>query len=141
MNKRQATNYARLIETLKKNGLEIYEVDTLLRCERALQRWAEREAGDGSDWVIERDEATGKPFNVYHGNAERVVTIPPRRYAIPDRETAAYNRALKIATAHGLTAFHQGDCRGCGLYLLRPGDVRDGERADQVYSRGVAICL
>ena len=135
MNKKQAVNYAGLIDALGKHGITRDEVDILLRCERALQRWAERECGDGSNWGIERDETTGKPFNVYHGPGDS------RRYPIYDRETGAYNWALAIGKAHRLTAYHQGDCRGCMLYMLRPGDVPKGEQAGAYYTRGVAICI
>jgi len=135
MNRKQAERYGWLVRALENHGMTADEVNALLRCERTLQRWGERECGDGSDWAIERDEVTGKTFNVYHGRGES------RRYPIADRETGAYNRALTICKAHGLTAYHQGDCRGCNLYVLRPGDVKDGERIGSVYSRGIAICI
>lgn len=135
MNRTQAANYGRLIETLSKHGLTVEEVDILLRCERTLSAWATRECGDGSDWGIERDEATGKPFNVYHGRGES------RRYPIADREAGALRRAAKIATAHGLTVYHQGDCRGCMLYVVRPGDVPIGASVSSYYTRGIGICI
>ena len=134
MNRHQAMNYSALLNTVKAHGLTMAELDTLLRCERALSRWAERECGDGSDWAIERDEVTGRPFNVYHGEGDS------RRYPIADREAGALKRAQKIAEAHGLKVFHQGDCRGCMLYLLRPGDVPEGAAVESYYTRGLAVC-
>lgn len=135
MNKKQAARYIWLVNALSAHGLSETEVDILMRCERTLHRWGERECGDGSDWAIERDEVTGKPFNVYHGPGNS------KRYPIHDLETAAYNRAITVCKRHGLTAFHQSDPRGCALYVLRPGDVPEGERADGFYTRGIAICI
>lgn len=45
-----------------------------------------------------------------------------------------------IAAAHGMAIYHQGDPRGCALYLIRPGDVPEGEDVAAWYSRGIAIC-
>jgi len=133
--KTKAERWANLRDGLADNGITDAELDALLRCERALQRWAERESGDGSDWAIERDEASGKPFNVYHGPGES------QRFAIADREAGALRRAVAIAEGHGLTVFHQGDCRGCMLYLIRPGDVPAGEEVGAYYNRGVEITV
>ena len=135
MNKRQAQNYSRLVDHLTTLGLSVDEVDALLRIERALQRWGERECGDGSNWVIERDETTGKPYSVYHDEGKA------SRYPIADRETGAKKRADKIAAAHGLTAYHQGDCRGCNLYIIGPKDIPEGETVDSCYTRGIAVCI
>jgi len=135
MTLRQAENYVRLANTLTPYGLAETELESLFRAERTLRRWAERECGDGSNWHIERDEATGKPYNVYHGDG------PAQRYPIADREAAALARAERIAQAHGLTAFHQTDCRGCMLYLIRPGDIPAGKDVGAYYTRGVAICI
>jgi hypothetical protein len=135
MNKKQAEAYRILRDSTSAHGITMDELQTLLRCERTLQRWAERECGDGSDWAIERDDATGKPHNVYHGPG------PRRRYAIADREAGALRRARTIAQAHGLDAYHQGDCRGCMLYLIRPGDVPVGESVGGYYNRGIAVCI
>ncbi len=139
MNRTQAKRYLDLCRELEKYGLTDEEVDALLRCERTLSRWACRECGDGSDWHIEREELPdgreGKPFMVFHGRGA------PYRYAIADRETAAINRAQAIAARHGLTAYRQGDPRGCGLYILRPGDIPEGQSVTGYYTRGVAICI
>lgn len=124
-----------LAERVEQLGLSTNELDTLLRCEKTLARWAERECGDGSNWAIERDDATNKPYNVYHGPGTST------RYVIADRETGAIKRAQKIATAHGLTIYHQGDPRGCCLYLIRPGDVRPGECVTRCYTKGIAITI
>lgn len=136
MNKREKLNYHRLLTTLTGLGLDYEEIDSLLRCERTLTNWSVKECGDGSDWAIERDgdDGDGKPFMVYHGPGN------PRRYPIADRETGALKRAAAIAEKHGLTIYHQGDPRGCALYLIRPGDVPEGQDVGGYYNRGIAIC-
>lgn len=126
-------------DSLAEHGLTDAEVDTLLRCERTLTNWSTRECGDGSDWAIEREElpdgSEGRPFNVYHGPGEA------RMYPIRDLEAGAMRRAEAIAKAHGLTVYHQGDPRGCALYVMRPGDVRAGECVTGCYTRGIAVCI
>ena len=145
-----------LFARLKELGFTYDEAAALRRIEMTLQRWAERECGDGSDWAIERDETTGKPFNVYHGEGK------PRRHAIADREAGALRRLGKIVSDRNtrnwvgsgvpikdspgfVYAYHQGDCRGCMLYLLTREQLTDrltGEAlpADQYYNRGLAVC-
>lgn len=123
-------------------GFTYEEAQALRRIEMTLRRWAERECGDGSNWAIERDETTGRPFNVYHGEG------PRRRYPIADRETGALRRCAAIIAARNtrnsdagpLSFYHQDDPRGCALYILRPGGVPAGEDAGCYYARGVAVC-
>ena len=134
MTKREAQRYVWLCEALRNHGITQDEVDTLLRCSHTLHTWAEHECnGD-----IERDETTGKTYRVY---GQDIPDAKIRRYRTPDRETGALKRAQAIAEAHGLTIYHQGDPRGCCLYLLRPGDVVEGSTADSCYSRGIAVCI
>ena len=131
MTKREAQRYVWLCEALRNHGVTQDEVDTLLRCSRALHTWAEHECnGD-----IERDETTGKAYWWNHADT------PRRLWLAPDREAGALKRAAAIAEAHGLMIYHQGDPRGCCLYLLRPGDVFEGSTSDSCYSRGIAVCI
>ena len=154
-----------LFARLSALGFTYDESVALRRIEMTLQRWAERECGDGSDWAIERDETTGKPFNVYHGEGKS------RRYPIADREAGALRRLRFIVNARNarayvdgqcvnpLTAYHQGDCRGAMLYLITasdyPADVVSAWKSehaganmaafpfpnlDSLYSRGLAVC-
>jgi hypothetical protein len=141
MTKRQRT--ARFFDMMTRLGFTTDETETLLKAERALQRWAEAECGTGTDTrseMIERDETTGKPFRrvqYSYGGQWRET-----RYPVRDMEAAALRRVAAVAAAHpDLSFYHQGDPRGCALYVLRPGDVPAGERADSYYSRGVAICI
>ena len=130
MNKNQKQNFVRLIARLAHLGLTYDETATLIRIERILHLWAERECNG----EIERDEQTGKPFRVWHGLGKA------GRHAIPDLEAGALRRLAVLIKNHpALLAYHQGDPRGCALYVLRNEDVK-GESVDSVYSRGIAIC-
>ncbi len=127
---------AHFYECAERYGITKDDADSLRRIEMTLHRWAERECGDGSNWCIERDEVTGKPFNVYHGPHGG-----NRRYPIADKEGGALKRlGIIMARYHDLLAYHQGDCRGCALYVLRKTDVRQGEDLNAVYSRGWGVC-
>ena len=88
----------------------------------------------GDPAPIKRHVATGKPY--WHNACSGA-----QCYRTPDREAGALKRAAAIAEAHGLTIYHQGDPRGCCLYLLRPGDVPEGSDPGSCYSRGIAVCI
>ena len=125
MNRKQTERYGWIVLELSKYGLDLREIDTLVRAERTLGRWGVAECNG----EIQRDEATGKPVNGY------------TRTAIPDRETATLARIDKIVKAHKLEYYHQGDPRGCALYIIRPGDIANGQKVDCCYNRGLAICI
>jgi hypothetical protein len=139
-NKRQ--RQARFFDMMTRVGFSADETITLLKAEGALQRWAEAECGTGTEThtvSIERDETTGKPFR--RVQFRRAGQWKENRYPVRDMEAAALRRVAAIAEAHpGMSFYHQGDPRGCALYLIRPGDVPTGERAESYYSRGIAIC-
>jgi hypothetical protein len=112
------------------------EATALRRISMTLHRWYERECGiDGG--CIERDEATNRPLwrSEYTG----------RTYPVADRETGALKRLRKIMeqrnsrTGTPISYYVQTDPRGAPLYILRPGDVPEGERADCYYSRGICV--
>lgn len=100
-----------------------------------LHRWHELECGDGNG-CIERNEITGKPcwLNSFTG----------KRSPIADRETPALARIREIISHYpGFGFYVQGDPRGAALYILRPGDVPEGESPDSpdsYYSRGIVVC-
>lgn len=108
------------------------QANTLRRAERTLHRWAEAECGDSNDytsWAIERDETTGKPFRcVYPHQGEAT------RYPIADREAGALRRVAAVCAAVGAHYYHQGDPRGCALY------VSSEPLTDSAYTNGVAAC-
>lgn len=101
-------------------GITTQDAAALRRIEMTLTAWATKECGDGSDWAIERDgdDGDGKPFMVYHGAGA------VRRFAIPDRERGALKRAAAIVARYpGMVSYHQGDPRGCALYVGRKAEM------------------
>lgn len=134
-----------LLSRLQNLGFTCDEAFRLKRIESALQRWAERECGDGSGTAIERDEITGKPYVTY----ERGPGKPRGRYGpIPDREQGAIRRLKTIVAARNardtgaspVLAYHQGDCRGCMVYLVTQAQLGDQSIAS-AYTRGLAVCV
>src|SRR3990167_2858202 len=127
------------------------DANTLRRAELTLQRWHELECGDGNNygsWAIERDDngdgppfmvhhhyrhGDGPPFMVHHhyrhGNGADTVT----RTRIADREAGALRRVAAICKRLCAHYYHQGDPRGCALYVsAKP--INGG-------NRGVACCV
>lgn len=137
MTKRQAESYARLVTNLERLGFEQHEVDQLIRIERTLGNWATAECNG----EIERDEQTGKPVAVSRlytqGHINKRVTWPTA-----DREAGALRRLAKIMEPRKrrLIAYHQGDPRGCQLYIVRRRDIPKDGTVSQYYTRGIAVC-
>ena len=133
------------IPPLERAGISPADARALRRIAMTLHRWHELECGDSNtygSWAIERDgdEPDSKPYLVrhhyMHGRGQDYTT----RTAIPDRETGALKRlAVIMARYPQLRAYVQGDPRGASLYILRPGDVPEGENAESYYSRGLAV--
>jgi hypothetical protein len=97
--------------------------EILRRAELTLQRCAERECGNGSNWYLERDEKTGLTFNVN--------TETGRRYRCPDLEGGALRRVASTCDELGIHYYHQTDPRGAALWVSR-------EPLDHMnYTRGV----
>src|SRR5579859_879565 len=96
MTNKQREERARLLRTLQDLGFTFDEAFKLIRIEMTLQRWSERECGDGSDWGIERDEK-GVAWLVYHGEHQGTYAFRKRR-AI-DREKGALKRLSRIIAA------------------------------------------
>lgn len=120
------------IEQMLKLGISYEDAAALRRISMALHRWHELECGDDNG-CIERDEKTGK---AYWLNSHSM-----RRSPIRDRETGALKRLRAIMDKYApLSYYVQTDPRGAALYLLRPGDVPQGEDAGSYYSRGIVIC-
>lgn len=108
------------------------DAESLRRISMTLHRWHEMECN--GDVTVSED---GTAYAQYgRGTAGPFLTSK-----IPNREAGA-NKRLKAIMARypSLTAYVQGDPRGCALYILKPGDVpADGGRADEYYSRGLAV--
>lgn len=132
MTRKQAERYMRLVDKLGQHGVTREEVDSLLRCSRVLSTWCEHEANG----EIQRDGENGDGAPYWYNT-----TTGKRCGRTADREAGAVRRATAICERHGLTMFYQGDCRGCAIYVLRPGDVPEGQRADGYYTRGLAVCI
>ncbi len=112
-------------------GISYADAVSLRRIAMTLHRWHELECGVENGGV-ERDETTGKTYwyNSHTG----------RRSPTPDRETGTLKRLAKIMAGYPtLKAYVQGDPRGASLYILRPGDVPEGEDVGSYYSRGIAV--
>lgn len=135
-------------------GFTYEESASLRRIEMTLHRWAEQECGDGNacaSWAIERDETTGKPFRCVYPHSGK-----EHRHAISDLEAGALKRLGKIigdrntrvwvesgnpsVAKTAVSYYHHGDCRGCSLYIIRPGDVPEGKKYESFYTNGIAVC-
>jgi hypothetical protein len=103
----------------------------LRRAALTLHRWAEEECGNSNDyasWAIERDEATDVPYRVWYPHQGKTT-----RTRIPDRERGALRRVADLCARYGLHYYHQGDPRGCALY------VSPEPLTHNNYNRGVAV--
>lgn len=130
-------------QMMERVGFTTTETDILLKAERALQRWHELECGTGDERVsvsVERDEESGKPFRRVQFMSAGGKWID-RKEPCRDMEKAARKRIASVLEGKaGLSAFIQGDPRGCALYILRQGDVPEGKEPCAYYSRGIAVC-
>ena len=131
-------------------GFTTDEADTLRRISRTLRRWHEAECGNEYG-AVERDEVTGRPMFVTQG------AKGPRRYPVRDMEAGALRRLARImravnerrfvgdaasvldARCDDLTPYIQTDPRGAALYILRPGDVPPGSKAESCYTNGICV--
>jgi hypothetical protein len=120
------------VAALVKAGVAKDDAVALRRISLTLCRWFEHECNG----TIQRDETTGKP----HSYREDARGVHHKSGIVPDREAGAMKRLRAIMARYpSLTHYVQGDPRGCALYILRPGDVPEGELAESYYSRGVAV--
>jgi len=143
MTKTEHARRARLSEVLQSLGFTEEEGETLRRISLTLQRWHELECGTNSG-CIERDDATGRPYWVSEWGAQWGAGKRTRR-PIADRETGAYRRLADLLKARNeraadeLDAYIQTDPRGAALYILRPGDIPQGSKAESCYTRGICV--
>lgn len=115
-------------QQLARLGISDWHAACLVRASATLHTWNEHECNG----AIQRDDETDLPYwyNTHSGK---------KLGRTPDREKGAIKRAKKIAAEYGLTAYIQGDPRGCALYLVRKTDVPPGADIDGYYSRGIAV--
>lgn len=139
------------IAPLRAAGIEFYDAHALRRIAMTLHRWHELECGDGDDyssWTISRGrkkdgvfthDESGKPFIERHSHG-RDGASRTTYSRIPDRERGALRRLAGIMANYPTLGYYvQGDPRGASLYILRPGDVPEGQETDAYYSRGIAV--
>ncbi len=116
-------------QTLARMGISDADARTLVRASATLHTWHEHECNG----AIQREGTTGVPY-WYNTHSGRMVC------RTSDREKGALKRISDtLARYPGLTAYVQGDPRGCALYIIRPGDVIEGHDVDSCYSRGIAV--
>ena len=60
-------------------------------------------------------------------------------HAANERRYVGDSASLHNAHCDDLTPYVQGDPRGAALYILRPGDIPEGQTADSCYSRGICV--
>jgi hypothetical protein len=134
-----------LMHALKAHGIEASyrDAETLRRAERTLHHWAEGECGDPDMGnAIERNEETGLPYRVHHFHPTSAhpayilehIVLEITKTLIPDRERGALKRIQAVCKRLGAHYYHQGDPRGCALY------VSAEPLTDSAYTRGVACC-
>lgn len=146
MTRKEAERQTRQADVLRSLGFTSEEAEQLRRISMTLHRWHEAECGGGDSlrsWAIERDEDTGKPRMVMYGhNGCRT------SYSVPDREAGAKKRLATILARVNvqragkvgpLSAYIQTDPRGAALYIIRPGDVPQGEDVGAYYNRGICV--
>ena len=137
MTKREALRQTEQERALMLLGFTHEEAYQLRRISMTLRRWYELECGVDNGGV-ERDETTGKTFWYWSHTGKRT--------PYPDRETGAVKRLKAIIYARNarvaggpLSYYLQTDPRGAALYILRPGDVPNGEDVQSYYTRGICV--
>ncbi len=131
MNRKQAERYAHLVRNLDRLGIAYEHQMQLLRIERTLSKWGEHECNG----TIQRDDKTNVPYWYW----ENAMGEHRKGSRAPDREAGALKRLAAIMSNYpALIAYHQGDPRGCALYICERATTP--EPIDSYYSRGLALC-
>lgn len=144
MTKNEALRRARLDSYLLTLGFTDSDVASLRRINSTLRRWYELECGDGNG-IIERDEATGKPYCINYTRRYLGANDARMRSPVADRERCALRRLSSIIKARNartdapVSTYIQSDPRGAALYILRPGDIPAGTSVESCYTRGVCV--
>ncbi len=157
-----------MLTRLQSLGISAEDALRLRRISMTLHRWHELECGDGNNygsWCIVRGhkERHGvwkadvpaaqkdwgsvfiynddeKPFLEHHHYMHGHGKDSTSYYAVSDRERGAKHRLARIMKRYPtLSVYIQTDPRGCALYILRPGDVPEGQEPSCYYSRGIAV--
>ncbi len=141
-----------MLQRLQNLGIDREDAWALRRISMTLHRWHELECGDSNDyasWTVARGhwrkqdggawfeyDDDGESFLERHSHSE----TKARYTRIPDRERGAQKRLAKIMARYPtLTAYVQGDPRGCALYILKSEDIKDRDVSSIYSSFGVAV--
>jgi hypothetical protein len=155
MTRKEAERLAKQAATLQALGFTSEEAEQLRRISMTLQRWHELECNAD----VQRDETTGQVFVVHHHQYGHVrANDSVTRTRIADRENGAKKRLAAILKARNerpyvqnteyyglrpnnepLSAYIQTDPRGAALYIIRPGDVRNGQDVESCYTNGICV--
>lgn len=128
---------AKFYESMTVLGFTFDETETLRRAQATLRRWSEAE----TNGEIERDEDTGKTFRHYGRERGKSPCKDAETRALARVATALSARNARNARGNQLVTYHQGDCRGCSLYVLHERQIRQGEDIGSVYNRGFPVCV
>lgn len=130
------TKQYHLIKTLEDHGFSYDEANQLRRIEMTLHRWSEHECNGN----IQREGEEGDGMPRWYSNYAMENETNPKGYRIPDRERGALKRLAKIMEKHpAFVSYHQGDPRGCALYIVKKSDL-NGLDINSAYTRGIAVC-
>lgn len=130
----RTAQYHECVNRLCDMGIDRDDAIALRRIAMTLHAWHEAECGNDRG-AIERDESTGKPR--WRSSMAR---FDSRGYIVPDREKGALRRLQSIMSKYpDLQSYVQGDPRGAALYILRLGDIPNGQSLDAYYNRGIAV--
>jgi len=112
-------------------GFTYSETEILRRAQITLHTWSEHECNG----YIQRDEKTDQPHTYNTHTGKRIARTP-------DRERGALARIAAVMAAHPhLASYHQGDPRGCQLYILARDKIPAGESIAGYYAQGFAVCV
>jgi len=94
------------------------EANILRRAQLTLRRWAVGECGTRNG-CISRDDETGRPYLESFIQFPGCHNVSNYRVIIADLETGALRRVVDVCEGLGLHHYHQGDPRGCALYVSK----------------------
>jgi hypothetical protein len=136
------------IDQLVRAGIDIDDAEALRRVSMTLHRWHELECGNDNgfaSYCVTRGHKKNGSFEYDDNGAPYIESHPyssnKANYTrIPDRESGALKRLAKIMAKYPtMQSYVQGDPRGASLYIIRQGDVPDGEDVGAYYNRGIAV--
>ena len=151
MTKHDYEDRARQDRSLIAAGISAEDCNRLRRISHTLRRWFELECGIGDGQTtrsIERasEDENSQPYlrvqypttHGYHDSRSPIRDLERgarRRLAGIIADTNLRHRGIREQVA----AFIQTDPRGAALYILRSGDVPEGQTVESCYDRGICV--